>query len=443
MLVLHAADLHIDSPLVGLEAYEGCPREALRGATRRAFEGLVSVALEEQASLVLLAGDLYDGAWRDYSTGLFFVGQMRRLREAGVPVVLLRGNHDAESQITKHLKLPDNVRELSTRAPETIELEDIQVAVHGQGFATRDVRVDLAERYPRAIAGAFNVGMLHTALQGREGHETYAPTSLGVLAGRGYDYWALGHVHRSEIVSRAPWVVYPGNLQGRHVRETGAKGCVLVSVEDGRVTSVEERHVDVVRWADIVVEAPAEGTSELFERVETALARAVREAEGRLVAARVTLAGIAGSQLDLVRGEEATAAEIRAIALDVSAEGLWIGDVRTRTHTALDLAALEGSTDPIALLSGAAERAATDPELARELSAALSDLSQKLPEELRRDPSFAFLSDPAAMKDVVEDVRDVLLGALLAVREEEKKPPKRGAGSESERSPSGPGSSAR
>lgn len=443
MLVVHAADLHVDSALRGLAPYDGAPTERVRDATRRATKALVDACVAERAALLLLAGDVFDGQWRDFNTGLFFASELGRLREVGTRVALVRGNHDAMSQVVKNLRWSDHVRELSASAPESVLYDDLGVVVHGMSFAGRSVPDDLAARFPRAASGVVNFGLLHTSMDGRPGHDPYAPTSLGVLAGRGYDYWALGHVHRSEIVSRAPWVVYPGNLQGRHVRETGAKGCVLVSVEDGRVTSVEERHVDVVRWADIVVEAPAEGTSELFERVETALARAVREAEGRLVAARVTLAGIAGSQLDLVRGEEATAAEIRAIALDVSAEGLWIGDVRTRTHTALDLAALEGSTDPIALLSGAAERAATDPELARELSAALSDLSQKLPEELRRDPSFAFLSDPAAMKDVVEDVRDVLLGALLAVREEEKKPPKRGAGSESERSPSGPGSSAR
>jgi hypothetical protein len=117
LLLVHASDIHLDSPLVGLEAYDGCPKVALRTATRAALARLFDVAISERASLVLISGDLYDGAWKDYSTGLYFVAQARRLREADIPIVIVRGNHDAESQIAKHLKLPDNVRELSTHAP--------------------------------------------------------------------------------------------------------------------------------------------------------------------------------------------------------------------------------------------------------------------------------------------------------------------------------------
>src|SRR5262249_32528274 len=136
---LHAADLHLDSPMRGLERYEGAPLERMRGATRRALENLVELCLAEAVDLVVIAGDLYDGGWKDYSTGLFFAAQMSRLREAKIPVVLVRGNHDAASQITKTLRLPDNVRELSVKKPETLVLEGIGVAVHGQGFATRAV----------------------------------------------------------------------------------------------------------------------------------------------------------------------------------------------------------------------------------------------------------------------------------------------------------------
>ncbi|NUO53094.1 MAG: DNA repair exonuclease, partial [Polyangiaceae bacterium] len=123
MLIVHAADIHLDSPLVGLEKYEGCPVDVLRGATRKAFEGLVTTALEERADLVLLAGDLYDGAWKDYATGFFFVKQMVRLQSGGIPVVIVRGNHDAESEIARKLKLPDNVHDLSTASPESFEIE--------------------------------------------------------------------------------------------------------------------------------------------------------------------------------------------------------------------------------------------------------------------------------------------------------------------------------
>src|SRR5262245_40932061 len=111
MKIVHAADIHLDSPLRGLVRYEGAPVERIRGATRRALENLVGLCEQEQAGLLLIAGDLFDGDWRDYSTGLFFVAQMARLRQAGTQVVMLRGNHDAESQIARSLRLPENVRE--------------------------------------------------------------------------------------------------------------------------------------------------------------------------------------------------------------------------------------------------------------------------------------------------------------------------------------------
>src|SRR5262249_43365927 len=151
------------------------PAHAMRSATRRALENLVNLCIAESADFLLLAGDLYDGNWKDYNTGLFFAAQMSRLKSAGIDVVLIPGNHDAKSQITKHLRLPDNVRELSVRSPETIELEPLGVRIHGQGFATRAVTTDLAADYPEATNDFFNIGLLHTSMDGREGHEPYAP----------------------------------------------------------------------------------------------------------------------------------------------------------------------------------------------------------------------------------------------------------------------------
>src|SRR5688572_17676287 len=99
MKFVHAADLHIDSPLRGLERYEGAPVDVVRGATRRALENLVDLCVSEGAAFLLLAGDMFDGDWRDYGTGLYFVSQMVRLRQAQIPVYLVRGNHDAASQV--------------------------------------------------------------------------------------------------------------------------------------------------------------------------------------------------------------------------------------------------------------------------------------------------------------------------------------------------------
>src|SRR6202040_3694561 len=134
---VHAADLHIDSPMRGLDRYDGAPTARMRSATRRAVENLVALCVDEAVDFLLLAGDLFDGNWKDYGTGLFFAAQMSRLREAGIPVVIIRGNHDAQNQITKHLVLPDNVVTLAADKPETRAFNRIGVAVHGQSFETK------------------------------------------------------------------------------------------------------------------------------------------------------------------------------------------------------------------------------------------------------------------------------------------------------------------
>jgi DNA repair protein SbcD/Mre11 len=247
MKFVHAADLHIDSPLCGLERYEGAPVERIRGATPRALENLVELCLAEDAAFLLLAGDIFDGDWRDYGTGLFFVAQLARLRQAGIAVYLIRGNHDAASQVTKYLPLPEMVHEFGWRHAETRVLEAHGVAIHGQSFATRAVTDDLTGAYPEPVRGLFNIGLLHTCADGRAGHEPYAPCSVDGLSAKGYDYWALGHAHAREVLSRDPWIVFPGNLQGRHAREIGPKGATVVTVRDGRMADVEARALDVVR----------------------------------------------------------------------------------------------------------------------------------------------------------------------------------------------------
>lgn len=414
MLIVHAADIHLDSPLVGLEAYEGCPREALRGATRRAFERMVRLAIDEQASLVLIAGDLYDGSWKDYATGLFFVREMRRLREAGIAVVTLRGNHDAESEITRHLRMPDNVFELPTTAAGSQVFEKLGVAVHGRGFFTREVREDLAKSYPPALAGYFNVGLLHTALEGRWGHETYAPTTPAVLADRGYDYWALGHIHRREVVQKSPYIVYPGNLQGRHVRETGSKGCSLITVEGGRVTSLEHRALDVVRWADIEVAAAEDDTrADVIDRLRDALEDAARDGDGRLVASRLTVRGATRAHGEIASSMEAFVNDARAVAIDAAGDDLWLGDVRVETRLPIDREALMASQDPIAMILRSASEAGKDPARAAELMACLTDLREKLPEELENDPALSFMRDAGELPNVLEEAEQLLLGRLL------------------------------
>lgn len=415
MRFVHAADLHIDSPLRGLERYEGAPVELIRGATRRAVEHLVDLCIEERAGLLVVSGDLYDGDWRDYSTGLFFCGQMARLREGGVTVVWIRGNHDAASRLTQHLRPPDNVHELSHTRPATFEcdVEGVSVAVHGQGFPKAKVTEDLSERYPSPVAGAFNLGLLHTALDGRERHDAYAPCRVESLVNKGYDYWALGHVHRREEVLRDPWIVFPGNAQGRHARETGAKGATLVTVRGGRVAEVEHRVLDEVRWVEIVLDAGAAASADdVIDAVRERIAGEVGDAEGRLLAARVSVVGSSRAHADLRRNAERFQQELRAAALDVGRDAVWIEKVVVSTRPQGDPALLRMRSDPVGALLRALDGLRNDEAELGRLLEPLNELRRKLPRELLEGPDAARISSAMEVGALLDDIEGLLLPLL-------------------------------
>ena len=405
---IHTADIHLDSPLKGLAGQEGSAAERIRTATREAFENLVGQALLEEVAFVIIAGDLYDGDWRDYRTGLFFVSQMGRLAAAGVPVFLLYGNHDAESQITRRLVLPENVKTFSARNPETFQVKELDVALHGQSFRQRDIADNLVPAYPEPIEGMFNIGVLHTGLGGMGGHANYAPCTLDDLVNKGYDYWALGHVHQAAILHERPHVIFPGNLQGRHIRETGPKGAYLVTVEDGELTEALPVPGDVVRWAQLSVSVDGcARMTEAVDRVRAAIENAVaRDADGRLLACRIELTGQADIHDSLLASTEHLLAEARGAALGLGEETAWIERIVIATRPVLDSATLRAREDALGELQRMLEDAGEDTALHQQLEADIGELVRKLPHELRAD------SEDAVLKAAIDGDYAGLIGQV-------------------------------
>jgi len=412
---LHAADIHLDSPLKGLEQYDGAPVEEIRGATRRALENLVQLAIDEEVAFVLLAGDLYDGDWKDFKTGRFFVAQMARLRDAAIPVYLIAGNHDAANKMTKALRLPENVRMLGHAQPETVRLDDLDVAIHGQSYAKAKTTDNLSAGYPAPVPGAFNIGLLHTNATGTKDHDRYAPCTVEGLRAKEYRYWALGHVHKRDVLCDDPPILYPGNLQGRHVRESGPKGCTLVTVGDDHRVRIEPRAVDVFRWETCRVDASrAETGDDLLELLRGQLEDLVAQADGRPLAVRVEVAGSSQVHETVASEPLRWENEIRAVGQDAGAGSVWIEKVRLRTSSWSAGESAQSIDGPIAELIGLVSEARSDPELLAWLGEQLTPLIDKLPPELRQVDEAIGLDQAGNLRETLDHVEQMLIRRLLA-----------------------------
>ena len=413
---LHTADIHLDSPLLNLNKYDDSPREEFRSATRRAFDNIVELAIAEEVRFVLVAGDLYDGDCSDFNTPLHFRRRMLELQSHDIRVFLIHGNHDAASSMKKafRLQLPDNVQFFRTDKPETKILEDIQVAIHGQGFAQKVVEDDLSKNFPDPVHGYINIGMLHTNCGARDGHDRYAPSTVNGLQSRGYDYWALGHIHKywGEIGPR-PWIIYPGNPQGRHIGETGKRGVVIATVDGDRIDR-KRHYVDVARWYHVVVDAEdCDDADGVVTHVLKCIESDTAESAAMPLAVRLDIQGTTPAHGDLCRQREVRDREIREEVLNRFDERIWVEKIKFRTRAPLTA---ESSQVDSAMQEFARSLDAPDlVEFARdELRAEFEKMLTSLPHDVRLPASDLDLENQQAMDVLVKDAQQLLVARVLS-----------------------------
>ncbi len=417
MKFIHAADIHLDSPLTGLSAYADAPVEMLRTATRDAFTNLVTEAIEQPVDFMVIAGDLYDGTWKDHNTGIYFCKEMGRLKKAGIPVYLLFGNHDAESEMTKKLQLPDNVFTFDSRKPSTFRLEHLKVALHGRSFKEKETLENLAIGYPPPVPGMFNIGVLHTALEGNSAHANYAPCSLAELHAKGYHYWALGHVHEYQIWTGASTVVFPGNLQGRHIRETGPRGAIIVTADEQGIQEIKRLFVDVLRWTSLEVDvAECNSLAEVVGAIGKDIEAMLENSTSTLpTAVRITVTGKSPAHGDLFGLESQLRAEVLALAVAIGAERLWIEKVKVATSPADDGEAVRARADALSDLQYLLEAAETDPDFLKSLQEDLLGLVNKAPLELQASVPYFKAIRSGDLAELICEVRPGLVAHLAKV----------------------------
>lgn len=292
---VHAADIHLDSPLRSLALRDPSLADLIGNATRRAFVRIVDLCLDEQVDALLLAGDLYDGDQTSMKTARFLAEQIRKLHEAGIRVFVIRGNHDALSRITKELTFPDSVKVFGGRA-EAIAIErpngSFPVAIHGLSFAQPHAPDSLVGKYKLPTEGTVNIGILHTSLAGAPGHDLYAPCSLIDLRATGFSYWALGHVHKRSVTEGNCTIVMPGMPQGRDISEAGPKSVTLVTIADDRSIRIEERITSIAQFERVPIDATGvDNWRDLVAVLARAMERAREGFASEHLVARLRLTG--------------------------------------------------------------------------------------------------------------------------------------------------------
>lgn len=385
---VHAADLHLDSQFRGfgqaLLNGEGVPEgilRRLRNCTFEAFERIVDLCIERKAGFLLLAGDIYDVADKSLRAQIRFRDGLARLADAGIAAFVVHGNHDHCSGWRADLKFPDTVHIFSDKEIESRPFvrDGREIArIYGISYPGQVVVEDYAARFNRDKDSTFAIALLHCNVGGIAGHENYAPCRLNSLLNKGFDYWALGHVHNRTVLNPAgPCVAYPGCPQGRHPRENGERGCFVVNVSDNAQVSLEFVPVSPVRWE--VVEVSIEGLGndqELLDRLLECLLGLRKKAGGKPVVARVSLTGRGALHRNLARPAYTAnlAQELRGLLPKGVENFVYLESIRAATGAEVDLDELARSDTLLGDLLGLAFKARGDGALRAALRRSLAVL---------------------------------------------------------------------
>jgi len=402
--ILHTADIHLDSPLKTLALRDKDLRAQVQAATRAAFRRLIDIALDEAVAALLIAGDLFDGAIRSAKTAAFLITQLDRLKEAGIPVFYIKGNHDAENPVTGAVELPDNVHVFDGRGGK-VHLAPHDIWVHGVSFAQKHAPDSLLGKFPTPVPGAVNIGMLHTSLSGAAGHDPYAPCSVAELRAMGFDYWALGHVHKRMVHAETPWIVMPGMPQGRDIGEDGPKSATLIIVEAGQITLREVPTADVIfQRQDIHVTGldSEDALRALLRRHFSDLAAST--AAGAMIL-RLTLAGQTSLAWSLLRDQDIWRDIVQTLARD--AGPIWIEKLKLDVTDDAQTAGSAAATVELAqMMQAIAAELGFAAWRDAELEAVLSDLP--------RDRRLALAPDAETAKTLGQSLAAAGAAQLLA-----------------------------
>ena len=418
---IHAADVHLDSPLDQLRKLDSTTASQLQQACRRSLERIIETAIQHRVSAVLIAGDLFDWPVKDASAGLWVDSQFKRLQRESIPVVLIRGNHDAQSNARKVVHWSEGVHSFGSSSAETLILDSCGLAIHGQSFEARAETNDLASGYPNPVSGYFNIGMLHTSLAGSSAHDVYAPTTVSFLESKGYDYWALGHIHQrsARSLSSRCYIGFSGNTQGRHIRESGPRGFNLVHLSNGQLDRVEFIASDSLRWHEVDLDLSQLALlGEIEDMLPESISPLVEAAEDRMLAIRLRLTGSTSlhRELTMIHTVDKLVDTLSARLAELGPVWLEKIKVSTQPSSNLDMADLDL---PLRYLQQITDELQHDPGLRQQVSVTLEEMLKKCRLDLLplRSPLVSDSFQDDALPELLKSAHDLVLSRLSSESE--------------------------
>ncbi|EAK8930490.1 exonuclease SbcCD subunit D [Listeria monocytogenes] len=270
---LHMADLHLDSPFIGLSTLPQPLFSAIQESTFQSLERITTVAIKEAVDFVLIAGDIYDSENQSVRAQARFAKEMKRLEAANIPVFMIHGNHDFIEKHKEKLALPSNVHVFS----EQVEVMShktatgVSVNIYGFSYNERHIRSSRVGEYKIQGDADFHIALLHgSEVSSSEEHDVYAPFRVQEISKKGFDYWALGHIHKRQLLAESPSIYYPGNIQGRNRKESGEKGASIVTLSEAS-TTIDFIGTSPIIWEEAVITLPENSEINAFYRETTKL----------------------------------------------------------------------------------------------------------------------------------------------------------------------------
>ena len=297
---LHVADLHLDSPFKGISSIPKNKWKEIRESTFQAFQNMINYAIESKPDFVLIVGDIYDGENRSLRAQHLFQKGMEALHIENIPVYVCHGNHDHLSGNWARFQLPPNVHVFGEKVEtKTLLISEEKVHITGFSYKERHILEPMHNHYPIAKHDEIYIGMLHGSVEGNNEHDVYAPFRKSDLLEKGYQYWALGHIHKRQIIHPDPPIVYPGNMQSRHRNESGVKGFYEVSLFN---TQAELQFIPSATFIYDELSIDCVGiihANELMTHIENEL-RSYSEIHGKAIL-ELTLNGITDETIELLQ----------------------------------------------------------------------------------------------------------------------------------------------